>query len=85
MVVETKEQIKKFWLLPVLVVLAAAAMAYLAPQVHIPELAVTLAKVPQQDVQEVLWNLRHLDLIGQVVILLGGAFGVVVLVKEAQK
>ena len=32
--------------------------------------------------REVLWNLRHVDLIGQIVILLAGAFGVAVLVKE---
>ena len=44
-----------------------------------------LANVPDQDVREVLWNLRHLDLLGQIIILLGGAFGVVALVKGVQK
>ena len=81
MVVETKEQIKKFWFLPVLVILAGVAMT----QVHVPQIAVKLASVPDQDVREVLWNLRHLDLLGQIIILLGGAFGVVVLVKAVQK
>jgi ethanolamine transporter EutH len=29
-----------------------------------------------------LWKLRHLDLLGQIAILLAGAFGVVTLFKE---
>jgi hypothetical protein len=36
------------------------------------------------DVKTILWNLRHLDLLGQILILLGGTFGVVVLVKELE-
>jgi NADH:ubiquinone oxidoreductase subunit 6 (subunit J) len=34
------------------------------------------------DVRQVLWNQRHADLLGQVTVLLAGAFAVVVLVKE---
>jgi NADH:ubiquinone oxidoreductase subunit 6 (subunit J) len=34
------------------------------------------------DVREVLWNHRHADLLGQVTVLLAGAFAVVILVKE---
>ena len=33
-------------------------------------------------VRVVLWAARHLDIVGQIIILLGGAFGVVVLLKE---
>ena len=82
MVVETKEQIKKFWFLPVLVILACIAMM----QVHVPEIS-QMTGVPEADlksvlnVKTVLWDKRHLDLLGQIIILLGGAFGVVVLLK----
>jgi len=31
----------------------------------------------ENDVRIILWNLRHLDMLGQIVILLAGAFGVV--------
>jgi ethanolamine transporter EutH len=34
-----------------------------------------------EGVREVLWNQRHLDLLGQIAVLLAGAFGVVVLFK----
>lgn len=80
MIVESQQQIRKFWALPVILVLAGVAFS----QVHVPELAVRLANVPQPDVQTVLWNLRHLDLLGQIIILLAGAFGVVELLKEAK-
>jgi len=36
----------------------------------------------ENDVRIILWNLRQLDLLGQIVILLAGAFGVAVLFKE---
>jgi NADH-quinone oxidoreductase subunit J len=35
-----------------------------------------------RNVRDVLWNQRHADLLGQVMVLLAGAFAVVVLVKE---
>jgi len=80
MVIQTQQQIRKFWGLPIILVLAGLALS----QVHIPELAVRLANVPEQDVRTVLWNLRHLDLLGQIIILLAGAFGVVELLKETK-
>ena len=75
-----RQQIAKFWPLPLILVLAGLGLS----QVHIPELAVKIAQVPQDDVRKVLWNLRHMDLLGQIVILLAGAFGVVVLQKESK-
>ncbi len=75
-----RQQIAKFWPLPLILVLAGLGLS----QVHIPELAVKIAQVPQDDVRKVLWNLRHMDLLGQIVILLAGAFGVVVLLKESK-
>jgi NADH:ubiquinone oxidoreductase subunit 6 (subunit J) len=40
------------------------------------------APAAENDVKIVLWKLRHLDLLGQIAILLAGAFGVVTLFKE---
>jgi len=37
-----------------------------------------------QDVRNVLWNLRQVDLVGQMLVLAAAAFGVVVLVKGAR-
>ena len=47
----------------------------------------TMAPSPttQQDVREVLWNFRRLDLLGQVVILIAGALGIVILFEERKE
>jgi multisubunit Na+/H+ antiporter MnhB subunit len=38
-----------------------------------------------QDVRNILWNLRHADVLGQIIVLLAGAFSVVVFFKEEKK
>lgn len=39
----------------------------------------------ERNVRNLLWNLRQLDLFGQIIILLAGAFAVVILFKEMRK
>jgi NADH-quinone oxidoreductase subunit J len=70
-----KAKIKKFWLLPILLVIAAIALS----RVVLPTM--TPPTVTENDVKVVFWS-RGIDLIGQIAVLLGGALGVVVLVKE---
>jgi NADH-quinone oxidoreductase subunit J len=79
--IRIRERFVKFWYLPLLVVVIGAL---LVRYLKIP--ACGMPVPPQEtDVRVVLWNLRHLDLIGQAVILLAGVLGVVVLFKEPQK
>jgi len=52
------------------------------PQVSVPQ-PIPLAE--QLSVRDVIWKVRHLDLLGQIIILLTGAFGVAVLFKESKK
>jgi NADH-quinone oxidoreductase subunit J len=73
-----KVRFSKFWLLPVILVLSGVALY----QLPIP-LDFHLQAAPTgSDVRNVIWNLRQLDLVGQIVILLAGAFGVVALFKD---
>jgi len=77
----SSRQAKRFWYLPVILVLVGVALS----QVHIPATVAQVAPAAMQggnDVRVILWNFRHVDLLGQVVVLLGGAFGVVALLKE---
>jgi NADH-quinone oxidoreductase subunit J len=73
-----KERIRRYWYLPPLLLLLGVSL-----------LQVTLPDVPTvatgDDVRKVLWTSRHLDLLGQITVLVAGAFGVVVLFKEAKK
>jgi NADH-quinone oxidoreductase subunit J len=75
-----KERLRRYWYLPVFLLLIGGAMLRLS----LPEFARTPG-VPEEDVRHLLWNVRQLDLFGQIVILLGGAFGVVALFKEMKK
>jgi len=77
-----KERIKRFLPLPILlVVLAAALLAFLWPHIDssIPEKIVSLGG----DVQNILWKKRQVDLLGQIIIILAGVFGVMVFFKES--
>jgi len=75
----SKERIRRYWYLPPLLVLVGIAVFQIR-LVDFPE----VARVGK-DVRQVLWTERHLDLLGQVTVLLAGAFGVVVLFKENKK
>ncbi len=73
-----RSRLRRFWFLPVVVVLAAVVLSL----VHIPVTFNLPAQPAENNVNIILWRLRHLDLVGQIVILLAGAFGVVTLFKE---
>jgi len=75
-----KEKLRLYWALPIIVIFVGVVLT----RVELPSLPVPSVQPAVGDVKTILWNLRHLDLLGQIFILLGGAFGVVVLVKELE-
>lgn len=76
-----RERLAKFLYLPLILIAAWLTLSHFLkiPQVDLP--------IPYcgPDVRVMLWGLRRLDLLGQVVILLTGVFGVVILFKEPDK
>jgi NADH-quinone oxidoreductase subunit J len=76
--IRQKEHFHKYGMLPVIIVAAAIVLN----QIHLLTNFNLPAQAVENDVRIILWNLRHLDLLGQVVILLAGAFGVAILFKE---
>jgi len=79
--IRMRERFTRFWYLPFIVVSIAVLLFhfYKVPDIEISKIA------RESDVRIILWNMRQLDLLGQVIILLIGVFGVVVLFKEARK
>jgi NADH-quinone oxidoreductase subunit J len=74
-----KERLHRFWVLPLILLVAGIAL------IAMPYNLANICPAPAEganDVRNILWNQRHLDLIGQIAILLAGAFGVVSLFKE---
>jgi len=74
-----KERIRRYWYLPPLLILSSVALLQLA----LPD--TSSVTNTGDEVRKVLWTTRHLDLLGQITVLLAGAFGVVVLFKETKK
>jgi len=78
-----RERFAQFLYLPFIIIVAGLFLGrYL--NLHPLNLPSSLA-VQTEDVRSLLWNFRHLDLFGQVIVLLAGVFGVAVLFKEQKK
>jgi len=77
----SRDRKKRFWYLPVIVVLAGIALAAL----RIPNNIATPRANAISDVRHILWNLRQLDLFGQIIIIIAGTLGVVILFEERRR
>ncbi len=77
----SKDRIKRFWYLPVIMTAIGIALVYL----KLPADVKMPVNVAAGDVRNVLWNLRQIDIFGQIVVLLAGVFGIVLLFKEIKK
>jgi NADH-quinone oxidoreductase subunit J len=76
-----KDRIRRFWYLPFIIVAVGIALSLITVKLSI--------KLPPHEVEKnvrtLLWNERPLYLAGQIIVLLIGAFSVVILFKESGK
>ncbi|MCX5666055.1 MAG: hypothetical protein NT036_03275 [Candidatus Omnitrophica bacterium] len=77
----SKDRVKRFWYMPVIMLTVGAALISL----KLPGDFKMPLKLAEGDVRSVLWNSRQLDIFGQIVVLLAGVFGIVLLFKERNK
>jgi NADH-quinone oxidoreductase subunit J len=77
----SKKRIKKYWYLPLILIITGIAFSrtMVPTGFNIPEQAIN------QDVRSVIWNSRALDMFGQIIIVLAGVFGTVILFRESKK
>ena len=79
---QQKERNKRFIMLPaILFALTAIMVMLLRP--YINDVAPVLAPATGPTVQVALWSERQVDLLGQIVLILTGVYGVIVFFKEA--
>ena len=76
--IRDRNRVKRFIFLPIIVVIVGGILYALRPHLDLPLPPEALAT----DVRQVLWNVRRLDLVGQILIILAGVFGVVILFKD---
>jgi len=76
-----RERLARFWLLPVILIAVGIILCLVTikPVIPLPP------PEPIKDVRVMLWDIRKTDLLGQVIVLLTGVFGVVILFKERVK
>lgn len=79
----SRDRIKRFWYLPIIVAIAGVAL-YVARIKNDLTPAVWTSAVTA-DVRSVLWNLRQLDMFGQIIVLIIGALGVAILFEERRR
>jgi NADH-quinone oxidoreductase subunit J len=76
---KTRHRMRRYWYLPVIIVVVGGGLAWLsigaAVSLPAPPIAV-------DDVKKVLWDSRQTDLLGQIIVIFTGVFGVIVLFKE---
>lgn len=73
-----RERMKRFRYMPLLMAAAAACFLLL----RIPSVPVLRENPSLLDPRNVMWNIRQLDLFGQIIIIITGAIGVVILFEE---
>lgn len=76
---KSRERRSRYILLPILVVFVAAGLLLAWPSI---QLNIATLSGADPGIQADLWGTRSLDLVGQIIIMLAGVFGVVVLIKD---
>ena len=74
-------RLSRFWPLPLVLIGGGIALSF----IHTPVQVALPVPGAEGDVRVVLWNLRQLDLFGQILIILAGVVGVLVLFKREGK
>lgn len=76
-----KERFRRFWYLPLVIVVVGVFLSLFKAKFNwnLP------LPAADKDVRDILWNLKPLFLVGQIIVLLVGAFGVVILFKDSKK
>lgn len=80
---KSKERLKRFIYLPFLLILITAALVwFIQPYVDLSRTVKAGSSILK--FQDVLWNNRQLEVLGQIIMIIAGVFGIVVLFKERE-
>jgi len=72
-------RLRRFWPLPLVLLVAGIALRFVHPPIAVAP------PVSEGEARAIFWVARRLDLFGQVLIVIAGALGIVVLFKEGRK
>lgn len=75
-----KHKLRRFVLLPVILIVVAVSLVLLFSKLNINWAVLTGTST--ESFADILWKVRQIDVLGQIIIILAGVFGVIVLFKE---
>ncbi len=78
----SKERHKRFGYLPILMIVTSIVLTLIKIKNNI---TIPPAVGAAADVKHVMWNMRQLDMIGQIIVVIIGALGVVILFEERRR
>ena len=76
---------KRFVALPFILIIAGVALATVVILTGFDLNVVNEVPAAEESFKEVFWNTRQADILGQIIVVLAGAFAVVALIKERNK
>lgn len=76
---DAKKRINRYIFLPVILLIVALSLIFFKPVFNY---IINSSAVSDINVRDAIWNVRRLDIFGQIVIILAGVLGVVILFKE---
>lgn len=80
----SRDRMRRFRYLPVILILSGTVTAAILIKAWLPTTVVSAVSA-LKDAREVLWNLRQLDMFAQIIVLIVGALGVVILFEERRR
>ena len=81
-ILAVRKRINRYIYLPVIVIIVALLFLFIKPGLNF---SINSSPTNDINVQDVIWNKRPLDILGQIIIILAGVLGVVILFKESKK
>jgi NADH-quinone oxidoreductase subunit J len=81
-ILEVRKRINRYIYLPVIVIIVALLFLFIKPGLNF---SINSSPTSDINVQDVICNKRPLDILGQIIIILAGVLGVVILFKESKK
>ncbi len=76
-----KKRLSRYIYLPIIIVIVAGIILITKPGLDFT----SIAMATEDTVQSTIWQVRNLDIAGQIMVILAGVFGVVILFKERSK
>ncbi len=76
-----KKRLSRYIYLPIIIVIVAGIILITKPGLDFT----SVAMATKDTVQSTIWHVRNLDIAGQIMVILAGVFGVVILFKERSK